>query len=165
MIVADASILAHYVIDGEKTKEARLLWGLDSVWMVPAFWLVEFQSVLWKYVRFQGMPESQAVTLLEYAMQLFSANERQIDHDAALREAIASGITVYDAQYVALARQLNVRCVTLDKALQKACPDRVILVDAFLADPSGGGLLRETPAKYKVKRKTKTDPPKRAARD
>lgn len=155
MIVADASILVHCVIEGEKTKEARQLWNLDSEWLVPTFWQVEFQSVLWKYVCFQGMPENKAITLLEYAIQLFSANERQIVHDSALREAIASGITVYDAQYVALARQLNIPCVTLDKRLQKACPDRVALIDSFLSNPSGGGLIREASAKYKLKKKTK----------
>ncbi len=152
MIVADVSILVHCVIDGEKTKEARQLWNLDKEWLVPTFWQVEFQSVLWKYVRFQGMPANKAIILMEYAIQLFSANERPIFRDSALREAIASGITVYDAQYVALARQLNAPCVTLDKRLQKACPDRVVLLDAFLSNRSGDGLIREASAGYKVKK-------------
>lgn len=155
MIVADANILAHYVIEGERTMAVHRLWGMDDEWMVPAFWCVEFQSILWKYVLVRGMPENQAVTLLEQAMQLFSANERHITHDAALREAIASGITVYDAQYVALARQLNVPCVSLDKALQKACPDRVVLIDPFTAEHSGDGWIREASAGYKVKGRRK----------
>jgi hypothetical protein len=108
------------------------------------------------------MPENQAVALLEQAMQLFSGNERHIPHVAALREAIASGITVYDAQYVALARQLDIPCVSLDKALQKACPDQVVLINAFLEGHSGNGWIRETPAEYKAKgrrkRATKREP-------
>ena len=51
MIVVDVNILAHYVIQGERTEHVHRLWALDDGWIVPFFWRVEFQSILWKCVR------------------------------------------------------------------------------------------------------------------
>ncbi len=154
MIVVDVNILAHYVIKGEHTARVHRVWALDDGWIVPVFWRIEFQSILWKYVRVQAMQEDEAIVLLGQAVDLFSANEQDIAGDTALREAMASGITVYDAQYVALARQLNVLCVTLDKPLQKACPDKVISVQKFITSKSGNQVIRETGRRYSTRRET-----------
>lgn len=148
MIVVDVNILAHYVIEGEQTENVHRVWALDDGWIVPVFWRIEFQSVLWKYVRVQAMQANEAIALFSQALDLFSANEQDLVHDAALWEAISSGITVYDAQYVALARQHNVFCVTLDKSLQKACPERVISVQEFIANKPDDHLIREKGRRY-----------------
>ena len=165
MIVVDVNILANYTIKGARTKEAHRLWALNDYWIVPSFWRIEIQSVLWKYVRFQGMSKNEALAVMEQAIQFFSGNEQDIAPGVALQEAISSGISVYDAQYVALARQLNIPCVTLDKALQKACPDRVVLIDAFLSNRPGDGLIREASNAYKLKGSRKRTQKKVVARD
>ena len=117
MIVVDANILAFYVIEGMHTKDAHDLRARDPEWLVPPLWLVEIQSILWKYVRFGGMSAEKAMVLLEQAESLFSANEVAPPSDIVLRDALAWGITVYDAQYVSLARQEGIPCVTEDAAL------------------------------------------------
>ncbi|HMP72261.1 MAG TPA: type II toxin-antitoxin system VapC family toxin [Kiritimatiellia bacterium] len=160
MIVTDVNILAYYVIEGERSAEVQRLWSIDNEWMVPVFWRVEFQSVLWKYSRLQGMPLNHAANLYEQALHLFSENERHLSDDAALREAIASGISIYDAQYVALARQLKVPCVSLDKPLQKACPDQVLSINQYIEARSRGQSIREAPVTYQIKQQQK----KRAAK-
>ena len=152
MIVVDVNILAQYVIEGEQTENVHRVWALDDGWIVPVFWRIEFQSVLWKYVRVHAMTKNEAISLFGQALDLFSANEQDLAHDAALREAMSSDISVYDAQYVALARQNNVLCVTLDKALQKACPDRVISVQEFIANE-----IREPQKAQKTQKKKKAE--------
>ena len=47
------------------------------------------------------------------------------DHAAALRLADEHGITVYDAAYLWLARELNAELVTLDRKLEAAAGARV----------------------------------------
>lgn len=165
MIVVDVNILANYTIKGARTKEAHRLWALNDYWIVPSFWRIEFQSVLWKYVRFQGMSKNEALAVMEQAIQFFSANEQDLASGVALQEAISSGISVYDAQYVALARQLNIPCVTLDKALQRACPDRVVLIDSFVSNPSGDSLIREDRADYEIQKRRKRPRKKRTAKN
>ncbi len=155
MIVVDANILAFYIIEGERTTDANALRKLDAEWMVPSLWCVELQSILWKCVQFGGMPPATAHDLLEQAIRLYSANEVILRADAVLAEALRSKITVYDAEYIALARQLGVVCVTEDRALIKACPATVCTMKAFLSGRPGDQLVREPRAVYRVRRRGK----------
>ncbi len=153
MIVVDANVLAFYVIEGKRTTDANTLREMDAEWIVPAFWCVEFQSILWKFVRFGGMPTEKALELLDQALGMFSANEVTPPPDMVLRDALNWGITVYDAQYVSLAKQFGVRCVTEDVPVQKACPDIAISLEDFLKQSTGGNVVRESRGKYNTKRK------------
>jgi len=155
MIVVDANILAFYVIAGKRTTDANALRELDAEWMVPAFWCVEFQSILWKYVRFGGMPTEQAQELLDQARTMFSANEWTPSPDVVLRDALKWGITVYDAQYASLAKQFGVLCVTEDVPVQKACPNMAISLEDFIKRSSNGPVVRESRGEYNARRKRK----------
>lgn len=152
MIVVDVNVIAFYLIEGKRTADANALRENDGEWIVPAFWSIEFQSVLWKYVRFDGMPVGKALLLLDRALTMFSANEMTPSAEMVLRDATNWGITVYDAQYVSLARQIGVRCVTKDASLQKVCPSVAISLDSFLRESPSGGLVRESPTPYRVRK-------------
>jgi len=153
MIVADSNILAAYVIAGEQTANANTLRSQDAEWMVPAFWRIEFQSILWKFVRFGGMPADKALDVLDDALDLFSVNEIAMQSDVVLRDAIRWGITVYDAQYASLAKQLGVPLVTVDEKLQKACPSLTIPLAAYTQRPPRRNTLREARKSYSKRRK------------
>jgi predicted nucleic acid-binding protein len=152
MIVVDANVLAFYLIEGDRTVEANALREADPEWILPVFWSVEFQSIVWKYARFGGMPADRAVELLEQAMTLFSVNEVAPPPDLVLRDALRWGITVYDAQYASLARQMGIRCVTEDRPVQEACPTIAISLGDFLKGRSSGGAVRETRTPYRARR-------------
>lgn len=153
MIVVDANILAFYIIEGNRTTAANTLQEIDAEWIVPSFWCIEFQSILWKYVRFGGMPKKKALELLDQAMTMFSANEVAPSPDLVLRDALNWEITVYDAQYVSLARQFGVRCVTEDVPVQRACPSIAVSLGDFIKQNITGGQVREKRATYGVRRK------------
>lgn len=153
MIVVDANVLAFYVIEGKRTTDANILREMDAEWIVPAFWRIELQSILWKYSCIGGMPIEKALDLLDKAIAIFSPNEVAPAPDIVLRDALNWKITVYDAQYVSLARQFGVRCVTEDVPVQKACPDIAISLENFLKQASGGNVVRESRGKYNTKRK------------
>lgn len=152
MIVVDANILAFHLIQGERTRDTLALKQADPEWIVPPFWHVEFQSVLWKYVRMGGMPEATALGLLDKAMGMFSANEISPAPEAVLRDGLKWGISVYDAQYVSLARQLAVPCITEDAPLTKACPGIALSIQAYVDQSSSQGrsMVRESHAVYQA---------------
>jgi predicted nucleic acid-binding protein len=153
MIVVDANILAFYIIEGKRTSDANALREMDAEWIVPAFWCVEFQNILWKYAQFGGMPMGKALELLDQAINLFSPNEVVPSPDTVLRDALNWRITAYDAQYASLARQFGIRCVTEDGPVQKACPAIAVSLDEFLQGPPSGGVVREPHAAYRTRRK------------
>ncbi|MBN1268858.1 MAG: type II toxin-antitoxin system VapC family toxin [Kiritimatiellae bacterium] len=155
MIVVDVNILAAYLIQGPQTTGAHALRRADADWVVPSFWCIEFQSVLWKYVRQGGMPEKTAFDLLDKAVELFASNECPLRRDDALRTAFNRGITVYDAQYVCLANRLGVPCVTEDAAVRRACSDVAVSLSDFLARDSGGDMVSESRPAYRLRGKTK----------
>jgi predicted nucleic acid-binding protein len=155
MIVVDVNIIAYYIIEGERTNEVAKLRHVDAEWMLPAFWNIEFQSILWKYVRVGGMPAEQALSLLDRAISIVSENEVSPPVDKTLRDALSLGITVYDAQYVSLANQLGVPCITEDKALLKACPGLAVSMHDFIRDNSKDRRIREKKATYRIRKKSK----------
>lgn len=155
MIVVDANVLAFFLIQGERTRDASRLREVDSEWLVPPLWRVEFQSILWKYARHGGMPEMTALTLLDQAVELLRGSEKEPSADVVLRDALRWNITVYDAQYITLARQMGVRCVTEDRPLQKACPDVAIALTGFIEGASRGDRVREERSAYHTRRKQK----------
>ncbi len=152
MIVTDVNVLAAYLIEGPSTPAAQRLRKVDAEWMVPPFWRLEFQGVLWKYVRHGGMPAATASAQLEKAIALFGPNEIGPAFDIVMQDALNWRITVYEAQYIALARAFGVRCVTEDVALQKACPEIAVSIKTFLRISGGGGCRAGAAAKNYKKR-------------
>ena len=155
MIVVDANVLAFYLLQGEHTADAVRARERDAAWLVPPLWRAEFQSILWKYVRHGGLPEMTALDLLDKAMELLGPSVREPAADAVLRDALRWNITVYDAQYITLARQMGVRCVTEDRPLQKACPEIAISLKDFISGTQGDGRVREGKTDYRVRVKRK----------
>jgi predicted nucleic acid-binding protein len=151
MIVVDANIVSFFLIEGERTAAANALRDADSEWMLPPFWRVEFQSILWKYVRFGGMPTEKALHLLDQAIGMFSINEVAPGPDVVLRDALNWKITVYDAQYASLARQMGIRLVTEDGPVQKACPYVALSLEDVLGRVVLRGTVREERTTYRTR--------------
>ena len=145
MIVVDVNILAALLLEGPRTRAAQALRNLDPEWIVPPFWAIDYQSILWKCVRFQRLPLERALALQDDARSLFGPNEQAPAPDRVLREAVRFGVSVYDAQYVALAAQHDLVCVTEDAELRRKCPAFAVAIESIL--PRGHS-LRESKAAY-----------------
>ncbi len=145
MIVVDVNILAALSIEGPRTHAAKTLRQKDPEWIVPPFWAIEYQSILWKVIRFQGLPLERALVLQDDARSLFRPREKEPAPERVLREATRHGISVYDAQYIALAAQHDLLCVTEDAELHRKCPDLAVSIETIL---SGGHSLREPAVPY-----------------
>ena len=81
-------------------------------------WAHEFLNILLSYVNHGGMDRDQAVSLW---------------NRANLRLAIGYRIAAYDAQDLALARQLDVCCVTSDRELIRKAPALAKSMEEFRA--------------------------------
>ncbi len=150
MIVADVNLVAHLFIEGEMTGIVQRIREADPEWIVPPLWRIEFQSVLWKWIRHGGMSTGDAEAVWERALAALTPLERQPPWNAVLRDAIRRGVTVYDSQYITLAAQAAVPCVTMDRELLAKCPDVAIGPDRFLYPPGDG--VREPGGEYSTLR-------------
>jgi len=133
VIVVDVNVIAYFFIEGEKTASARDLLRRDPDWRLPALWRHEYLNVLATFVREDGATIADAKTLWQRGIELFGPREQDLDMESALDLATENRISAYDAQYVALARQLQTVCVTEDQRLLRTFPELTRTMQAFAA--------------------------------
>ncbi len=149
MIAVDANIICYYFIKSEKTDIAERVWEKDPEWVLPVFWRMEFLNVISKYCRFSGMTLDEAKSLFAVAWEILSEKESHTDPENVLELSVAKDISVYDAEYVSLAKSLGIKLVTSDKELLKKFPETAVSMEAF----AGGAdfrFVREKRAEYKT---------------
>jgi predicted nucleic acid-binding protein len=131
VIVVDANVLFPYVFEMETTVQALRIRSVDPDWRFPRLWRQEFASALLKYVRAGRCSSVMADKALAKALVLYSGHEVEVSDLIALHVAQEFGLSAYDALYLTLARELEVKLVTADKALARRCPGTAVLMDDF----------------------------------
>jgi predicted nucleic acid-binding protein len=122
--IVDASVVIERLILGSYTGYARVLFqralGGDQ-FVVPEFCLLECTNVVWKHVRFQGMPPGQAKLIIK---DLSALPLKRIPIKAVLNTALEIGLTyqlaIYDSAYVALALRSHYPLITIDQPQSRA---------------------------------------------
>ena len=122
-ILVDNNALADLFV-GEKAFEegAQALRRKFSSWVAPPLCRYEFGNVLRTYVRQGKQTETKALAMLRKGLGMLSFCDEP-EEQLIFREANASGLTFYDATYVACARAMGLKLYTRDKEILKNCPD------------------------------------------
>lgn len=116
--VVDASAAAALLF-GEPEAETVAVRLEGAELRAPALLPFEIASVAWKKIRLH--PHSRAAILAAFGLlPRLRIEPAACDYSAVLRLADESGITVYDAAYLWLARELDAELVTLDRKLAEA---------------------------------------------
>jgi predicted nucleic acid-binding protein len=123
VIVVDADILAFLVIPGKHTEAARSLLAAGEECVAPVLWRSELRNVLVGYMRRGELLLGEAVALLREAKGAMSEREFEMDSPGIMDLASRSGCSAYDCEYVALAKQLGVKLVTMDREVLRAFPE------------------------------------------
>ncbi len=116
--IVDASIIAAHLLRDSFTPYVDRLFdqlgnGIELI--TPAICLIECANVLWKRVRFESMPQSEAEILLRDLQELpltMAAIEDFLPR--ALQIGLAHQLAVYDSLYIALAEHNRFPLITAD---------------------------------------------------
>jgi predicted nucleic acid-binding protein len=138
--IVDASVVIEYLVTGTYTPNARALFNQatpNDRFIVPEFCLLECTNVLWKQVRFNGMPVMQAETLLRHLKKLPLT---RVPAKAALNSALTIGLThqlaIYDSAYVALAKRSGYPLISIDQPqIRAATAEGVTLIPVTTFKP------------------------------
>ena len=164
MIVVDTNIIIYHWIPGQKTGAALQVGNLDPEWRVPSFWRTEFRNVLCGYLRRGHLSLAQVQEIRASAEGDLSGR----DHDAAgalvLDIAAETGLSAYDAEFVALAETLNVPLVTEDRQVLKAYRGALSMEDFLDLGEKGPDAVHSPLTRYLVERKVHPAPAKKRAR-
>jgi predicted nucleic acid-binding protein len=148
MIVVDSNIIAARNLTTVLTSKAEQVEQKDPIWIVPVLWRYEFQNILAKAIRTRQITSEQALDVWERVSGLLIDNESEPSPSAVLNLGSRYGITAYDGQFIALAMEMHILCVTEDRELHGKFPGIALSIDGFLGTPSISG-VRERKAKYR----------------
>lgn len=132
MIVVDAGLLIALTLRTAETESARAAFLLDHDWAAPPLWRSDFRGALSRRIRSGEITRGQAAQAFDAARAVIADNEPEPETAAVLNLALHLGLDMYDAEFVAVARDLGVRLVTSDPDLAAAVPDHVVTAAVFL---------------------------------
>lgn len=122
MIVVDTNILAYLYLPSEFTPAAESLLERDPAWAAPVLWRSEFRNILAGYLRRGSLSFDQAQAIQREAESLLAGAEYEVDSRGVLELVRESDCSSYDCEFVALARTLGTKLVTMDAKLLRAFP-------------------------------------------
>ncbi len=126
MIVVDTNILAYLYLPTEHTQKVEALLAKDPEWIAPTLWRSEFRNVLALYLRKNLLTFDQALEIQNEAEALLQNNEFIVTSFDVLQLVQNSECSAYDCEFVALAQNMNVQLITMDKKVLKNFPETAI---------------------------------------
>ncbi len=128
MIVADTNLIAYLAMPSPYTEAAERLLVREPEWVAPVLWRSEFRNVLALYLRKGLIRFEQALTIQAEMESLFQGKEYEVASLDVLSLVNQSECSAYDCEFVALAKGLGVKLVTMDRKLAACFPETATLL-------------------------------------
>lgn len=131
MIVVDTNVFAYLLLNVPESADAEAVRQRDSDWVAPFILRSELRNVLQGQVRHNRITRATAFELMEEAEDMLTGHELWVSSQDVLRLAFASGVSAYDCEFVALAKDLGLRLVTADKQVLAKFPETAVSLASF----------------------------------
>ena len=131
MIVVDTNIIGYLYLNSERSGQVEKALLKDAEWAAPVLWRSEFRNVLAQYIRKKILTFEDAVRIMDEATRLMDGMEYEVASMDVLQLAQESSCSAYDCEFVALARDLGIPLVTVDKQILREFPRNTISLDMF----------------------------------
>ncbi len=132
MIVVDTNVIGYLYLSGAYSEQAERALLKDAEWAAPLLWRSELRNVLALYVRKGWLSLEDAVCIMDEAVRLMAGREYAVDSVQVLELVEKSACSAYDCEFVALARDLGVPLVTVDKQILRDFPREAVSLEAFV---------------------------------
>jgi predicted nucleic acid-binding protein len=122
MIVVDTCLVFHLFNETLLTLTAQEVLAKDPHWILPPLWREEYANVLSKLAKKEHRAVEEVIDHFNYTVEELKNGEVIVDTAKALEISMKYKISVYDAHFIALANDFNVKLVTDDREVLKRCP-------------------------------------------
>jgi len=129
MIVVDTNIIAYLFLPGERTAQVEQLLRLQPQWAAPLLWRSELCNILALYLRKGILSRQGAQSIMDQALLLLKGREFSVSPAQVLDLCAASSCSAYDCEFVALARDLAISLVTVDREILRCFPETALALD------------------------------------
>lgn len=133
MIVADCNLIAYLLLEGPRTRTAEAVFLRDPAWAAPLLWRSELRNVLATQMRVNRLPLAEALLKMTEAETVIGSLQFPVSSDEVLEECARSGVSACDAEYLVVARKLQIPLLTHDQRLLGAGTRVARTPEAFLA--------------------------------
>ena len=131
MIVVDTNVIGYLFLSSDQSLSAERALQKDIEWAAPVLWRSEFRNVLAFYMRKNIIDLAQAQIIMNSALKLLKDREYQVPSFEVLRLASESKCSAYDCEFIAVANDLKVPLVTVDKQLLCEFPSVAVSLSIF----------------------------------
>jgi predicted nucleic acid-binding protein len=152
VIVVDSNVLAARNLAGVPTRIAERVEEQDPLWIVPPLWRYEFQNILTKAIWARLITPEDALVAWRKASAQMVENEHEPSPERVIELSGRYRITAYDANFIGLAMEMGVMCITEDGELHEKFPGIAVSMESFVKLGQTRGKVRETRATYRVRR-------------
>jgi predicted nucleic acid-binding protein len=151
MIVVDSNIVTARNLTSSLTSKAEQVEEKDPVWIVPVLWQYEFQNILATAIKAKQNKPEQALDIWKKVSKILIENECEPSASKVIDLVAQYGITAYDGQFIAVALEMGIPCVTEDRELQEKFPGIAISMEGFLK-PKSTYVVREVRERYRKRK-------------
>jgi len=134
MIVVDTNIIGYLFLNSPRSTQAETALKKDSTWAAPLLWRSELRNVLTLYLRKGLLTLEDALQIMEEASRLLAGREFAVPSLAVLTLADQSTLSAYDCEFVALAQDLGVPLVTVDRQILRDFPQVAVGLEEFVGE-------------------------------
>jgi predicted nucleic acid-binding protein len=131
MIVVDTNIIGYLFLSSDQSLLAEHALQKDREWAAPILWRSELRNVLALYTRNNLLTLKHAHHIMNGALELLSGREYEVSSYEVLRLASESKCSAYDCEFVAVANDLKVPLVTVDRQLLRKFPKVAVPLKSF----------------------------------
>ena len=131
MIVVDTNIIGYLYLTSSHSIQAEQVLVKDPLWAAPLLWRSEFRNVLANYLRKKILRLEEAQQIMSEAMRLMYEREYEVTSLQVLSLAASSNCSAYDCEFVALAEDLGLPLITVDKHILDQFPEVAVSLDKF----------------------------------
>jgi predicted nucleic acid-binding protein len=89
--------------------------------------------VLALHLRKELITKDDAFAVLQQALRLMQGKERVVDSLRVIELTSFSSCSAYDCEFVALAKEMSINLVTLDRQILDQFPEATISLDQFIS--------------------------------
>ena len=131
MIVTDTNVIGYLFLSSDKSRLSELALRKDSEWAAPVLWRSELRNVLASYLRKAILALHEAHQIMDSALALMRGREFEVSSGEIFKLVSVSKCSAYDCEFIAVAMELGVPLVTVDKQLLREFPDSTLSLDAY----------------------------------
>ena len=123
MIVVDTNVLVYLLLSGYENEKSHEVFQKDMNWMIPSLARREFCNTLLMHYRKELVTYMEAKELLKTFDKLVNDKTYDVSPSQVLEVGLNSTLSIYDSEFIGLAKKHNCTLVTNDKKILRSFPE------------------------------------------